>query len=150
MHAKHEDALEWAGDEPAAPQKPSLPEGWEAVGKGSERVVHEAKHGSRKGGDASPMGSAELLIVGVLVGVYLLYTIGWVIVGVRLHELQLLSGASYWFAVVCGVAAPALWFAAAWLLTRRAKSWVRLAALLGGIVLLIPWPFVTFGAMGVL
>lgn len=149
MHAKRDEAPEGPGEDQTATSPPSLPVGWAAVGKGSEKVIHESDRGSRPGG-ASPMGSAELLIVGVLAGVYLLYTIGWIIVGVRLHELELLSETSSWFAVVCGVAAPALWFAAAWLLTRRNKSWVRLVALLGGVVLLVPWPFVTFGAMGVL
>lgn len=94
------------------------------------------------------MSSMALLAIGVLAGVYLLYMVGWVIVAFRLHDPNLLQGPEFWFAAVSSVTAPALWFAAAWVLTRRSKDWVRIVALLGGVVLLVPWPFVTFGALG--
>ena len=167
MHATREEALQREGDEPAPADPPTLPEGWEAVGKGSEKVVTEevaepdaasdrpadavAKDADAavKDAAASASGTSELVVVGILAGVYLLYMIGWLIAGLRLRTLPLLPDFAYLVAMVLAIAAPALWFAASWLLTRRAKTWVRLAALLAGVVLLVPWPFVTFGWMGV-
>ena len=45
------------------------------------------------------------------------------------------------------LAAP-LWFPPAWLLTRGKASWIRIVALIGGGLLLVPWPFVMFGTVG--
>lgn len=157
MHAKSDEAPSGAGDEPDA-AVPALPEGWEAVGKGSEQVVTvEAAAAESADPEASASTSqaaeqtstAGLVAVGILAGVYLLYTIGWLIVGLRMRELPLIPEVSFIVVFVLGVAAPALWFAASWLATRRSKTWVRLAALLAGVVLLVPWPFVTWGSLGV-
>ena len=51
-----------------------------------------------------------------------------------------------WF--VLAIAAPALWFLASWVLTRGRAAWIRVAVLLAGVVLLVPWPFVTVGVIG--
>jgi uncharacterized membrane protein YhdT len=148
MHAKRDEALEWEGDEPADVKPAVLPEGWEAVGKGSEKVSHEKY--AADGVAPAQLSAPALLTIGLLAGVYLLYSIGWVVVGFRIHDLGILEGAAYWFAVVCSVAAPLLWFVATWVLTRKSKGWVRIAGLVGGVALLVPWPFVTFGAAGVI
>ncbi len=159
MHANREDPLpeepetpdlpdvpdpQDAPAEPAPAEQPSLPEGWEAVGKGSELVIHE-----KDAGAAAPLSTGMLLTVGVVAGVYLLFTVGWIAATIRLRSLPMITDTASLFAMVLGIAAPALWFAAAWLLTRRSKPWVRIAALAAGVVLLIPWPFVTFGWLGV-
>lgn len=153
MTSDSDDALTWDGDEASAPKDPALPSGWNAVGKGSRDV------GTIEGdGTISPARSDEqaglstpmLLILGIVGGVYLLYTVGWIVGGLRLRPLAsfLVADAMFlpWF--VLAIAAPALWFLASWVLTRGRASWIRVAVLLAGVVLLVPWPFVTVGVVG--
>lgn len=166
MTSDADDALSWEGDEdgsaatrrkqtagtPASAAQ--LPDGWKAVGKDSESV-------ERLGADravAEPAEPAEpqslstpmLLLVGIVGGVYLLYTVGWIIGGLNLEmsALFLVPSLMYQVAVWAAVLAPALWFTAVWLLTRRSAGWVRVLGLLAGAVLLVPWPFVMTGAVG--
>ncbi|MGF3055571.1 hypothetical protein [Microbacterium sp. YY-01] len=161
----NDDALQWEGDEEAAP---SLPTGWRAVGKGSERVEHEtdvepavvtAQHPDAGDHDtvvddsepAPPISTAGLVGLGVVSGVYLLFAVGWLIGGVRLRAVAqlIVNDAMFTPWLWLAVAAPFLWFAAAWLLTRRQRWWVRALALVAGIVVMVPWPFVMVGAIGV-
>ena len=153
MTSDSDDALSWDGDDATPPQDPALPRGWNAVGKGSGEVgtieddgTVTSAHPEEPAGLSTPM----LLIVGVIGGVYLLYTIGWIVGGLRLQPLAsfLVSDLMFlpWF--VLAIAAPALWFLASWVLTRGRASWIRVAVLLAGVVLLVPWPFVTVGVIG--
>ena len=91
-----------------------------------------------------------VLTLGVIGGIYLLYSVGWVVGGLRLQPLAsfFVVDAMFlpWF--VLAVAAPALWFLAVWVLTRGRASWIRIGALILGVILLVPWPFVTVGAIG--
>lgn len=114
----------------------------------------ESEDGARAqtGSDAPPsMSTVMLLTLGIVGGVYLLYTVGWVIGGLRLKPLANLIVADAMFVpwFVLAIAAPALWFLATWVLTRGRAAWLRIAALIAGAVLLVPWPFVTVGAIGV-
>nr|WP_201469586.1 hypothetical protein [Microbacterium hydrocarbonoxydans] len=171
MTSESDDALTWDGDDGGAqarrtPKKPAqthseptaaehseraaddsaLPEGWNAVGKGSGAVgrLGEVEE------DARPLSTAMLLILGIVGGVYLLYSVGWIVGGLRLKPLAnfFVADAMFvpWF--VLAVAAPLLWFLASWVLTRGKAGWIRVSALLLGVVLLVPWPFVTVGAIG--
>lgn len=96
------------------------------------------------------MGNAALIGFGVLGGVYLLFTIGWIVGGLRLAGVAqfLVSPVIYQFALWLAVLAAPLWFATAHLLTRDSKTWVRIVWLLAGAALLVPWPFVMTGAVG--
>ena len=137
-----------------------LPEGFTAVGKGSERVTFagddaETPHeGVTADGAAAaektPMGNVELIVLGVLGGVYALFAIGWLIGGLRLQGWRpfLVTDAMYQGSLWLAVLAPVLWFATVFLLTRAARTWVRFAWLAAGVVLLVPWPFVMIGAVG--
>ncbi|WP_226533371.1 hypothetical protein [Microbacterium paraoxydans] len=153
MTSDSDDALTWDGDEASAPKEPALPHGWNAVGKGSRDVGTIEGDGSitparleEQAGLSTPM----LLTLGIVGGVYLLYTIGWIVGGLRLQPLASFLVADMmflpWF--VLAIAAPALWFLASWVLTRGRASWIRVAVLLAGVVLLVPWPFVTVGVIG--
>ena len=182
MTSDSDDALSWDGDDadrptPTAPspaeRKPvaradaTLPEGWNAVGKGSgavgRPVPEKSDDAAAVGVDAADtdrddaddtetpgLSTAMLLILGVVGGIYLLYSVGWVVGGLRLKPLAnlIVADAMYvpWF--VLAVAAPALWFLAVWVLTRAKASWIRIGLLLLGVVLLVPWPFVTVGVVG--
>jgi hypothetical protein len=180
---RDDDALTWDGDddptlahsasgEPddesetgaeAASTPVELPEGFTAVGKGSETLGAAGSAGAppAPASDAStaaetatdehrPMGNGALIAFGVLGGVYALYAIGWLIGGLRLQGkaqylvLDVMYQGSLWLAVL----APLLWFATTLLLTRASRAWVRFAWLGAGVVLLLPWPFVMIGAIG--
>lgn len=149
-----DDAFRWEGDDsPTLPPRAeksdaALPEGWRAVGKGSEAPVDSAPSrsvGDQPSTDTTSLGSVALVTLGLLGGIYLLYTVGWMLGGARTAlaiSPYLAPGAvvpSQWLAV----AAPALWFGGTLLLTRSSAVWVRLAWLVVGVFLLLPWPFVT-------
>lgn len=153
MTSDSDDALSWDGDEVAPAKDGALPPGWNAVGRGSDEVGRLADDGTVVAPqEEEPVGLSTpmLLILGVVGGIYLLYTIGWLIGGLRLQPLSsfLVSDAMFlpWF--VLAIAAPALWFLASWVLTRGRAAWIRIAVLFAGVVLLVPWPFVTVGAIG--
>lgn len=169
---RDDDALSWDGDddptldvvaapepepvvesEPAVKPAPAaLPDGFQAVGPGSETVGRVAPDGTvTMPGDREPMGNAMLITLGVLGGVYLLFTIGWVLSGSRLEFFSVLadvSGIAYTVGFVLAVLAPALWFLTAFVLTRGRPSWTRIVWLVGGVILLLPWPFLMLGVVG--
>ncbi len=126
-----------AGESPVV-----LPEGFAAVGKGSETISTEH--------EMPPMSNAMLITVGILVGIYALITIGWLVGGLRLQSVAvvLVDPIAYAIGMWLGILAPALWFLATWVLTARSRTWVRLTWLIAGVVLLVPWPFVMVGAVG--
>jgi hypothetical protein len=148
-----------------APDEPGyatsvLPEGFTALGRGSEQVAAHGSAAESVAGDPTPaagspagsasMGNVELIILGVLGGVYGLFAIGWLIGGLRLQGWRpfLVTDAMYQGSLWLAVLAPVLWFATVFLLTRSSRTWVRFAWLAAGVVLLVPWPFVMIGAVG--
>lgn len=133
----------------------SLPEGFTAVGRGSDEVVRapadaEGPSEPAAAGERTPMGNGTLVGLGVFGGIYLLYAIGWIIGGARLWVFAVSSVPVPFFAASLGlaVAAPVLWFATAYLLTRASRTWVWMLWLLAGVVLLLPWPLLTVGTVG--
>lgn len=123
------------------------------MGKGSEEGEREAEAAARgEVVDDEPAGlsTTMLLLLGVIGGVYLLYSVGWAIGGLRLKPLAdlIVDDSMFlpWF--VLAIAAPAIWFLTTWVLTRGRAAWVRISVLLLGVVLLVPWPFVTVGVIG--
>lgn len=158
--SRDDDALSWGGDDDptldvGTPRRgsdaPVLPDGYTAVGKGSDEVV---RTDAPADGDEEPaqIGSAALVALGILGGIFLLYTVGWIIGGLRLQVIApalLVSPVAYVPAFWLAVLAPAIWFAAALLLTRGRAAWIRFAWLAAGAVLLVPWPFIMIGAIGV-
>ena len=93
------------------------------------------------------MSNAALVGVGVLAGVYLLLTIGWLIGSSSLQVIGLLLldpvafQVTFWLAV----AAPAVVFGTVFHLTRERPAWLRIVLLVAGAVLVVPWPFVMAG-----
>ncbi len=94
--------------------------------------------------------SFELVAMGVLAGIYLLYIIGWFIGVARIGNPlsdeplgQFMFSLGGWLAV----AAPVIWFGTAYLLT-AARPRVRFIWLLLGVLVLAPLPFI-FGVRGI-
>ena len=163
---RDDDALSWSGDDdptldagtatavpPAMPKdRPTaLPEGFTALGKGSGDVGKISENGSvTMPAERAPMSNAVLISLGIVGGFYALYAIGWLIGGLRLQGranylvTDVMFQGSLWLSVI----APLLWFATVFLVTRNARTWVRLAWLIAGVILLVPWPFIMTGAVG--
>lgn len=164
MTSDSDDALSWDGDDDADPRRAkdrdrvtsARPRPTAASSPDSAHRRDDALDGDpsadevTEGDDRPALSTAALLILGVVGGVYLLYSVGWVVGGLRLKPLAnfLVADAMFvpWFALA--VAAPALWFVATWVLTRGRAGWIRIGILLLGVVLLVPWPFVTVGVIG--
>lgn len=121
-------ALAWAGDEPLTAPVPKV----------VEVPPAEAKPGTP---------AALLVTYGILAGVYLIYTIGWVITiqglgNFRTPSSDVLAEIMFQLGEALAITSPAIWFAAAFILTRGRKPIVRLLWLLVGLVAIVPWPFV--------
>lgn len=127
--------------EPAASTAPTAPAAPVVVAEPEPITPTEPKR--------EPLSNASLVLVGLLAGVYLLYAIGWYIGAGRIDAARgtLLSDFGYHATFWLAAALPPLWFTASMLGTK--KTWTRLTALLIGVVLCIPWPFVMVGALGV-
>lgn len=185
---RDDDALTWDGDDDptldvgadaddaaAAPAEPAtLPDGWSAVGKGSEVVEPrsapaaspDAEDGAEPVAESAaapvearepaeaearePMGNASLIALGIIGGFSLLYAIGWLIGGLRLQDTAqfLVAPVAYQVSLWLAILAPIVWFGTVYLLTTASRAWVRFAWLIGGVLFLIPWPFIMVGAIG--
>jgi hypothetical protein len=98
-------------------------------------------------GHAAPLGNVGLVGIGMVAATYLLFAIGWLIAGLRLGGLGLPIPSVTVIALTVGaVLAPIAWFVAVLVLTRSWRTWQRFLLLILGIVLLVPWPFLSLGA----
>lgn len=167
---RDDDALRWDGDDdptldaggaaPTAPTPPTvlpvLPDGFTAVGKGSDELGRVDADGTVQDGTVAPLeeqptlSNATLVTLGILGGVYALFTIGWIVGGLRLGGVAsfLVGDEAFVPFLWLAIAAPALWFGTTLFTTRGSATWVRIVLLLAGAVLLVPWPFVMIGAFG--
>jgi hypothetical protein len=118
-----DDALTWAGDERDAPAPP---------------LTTEPADANR--GIPAPL----LVTYGVIAGIYLIYTLGWIITVNRSATTlpNLLGEIMFQFGEFLAIASPALWFVAVLMLTRGRPAVARLGWLLVGLVVVVPWPFV--------
>ncbi len=127
---------------------------------GTTDPSHDAGPATKKAKvDAAPaaaapvtkQGPSSLLLIsyGILGGMYLLYTVGWLVVVLNgkldIPQKDTLHQIMYSVGEYLAIASPALWLLTVLLLTRKRKPLVRLLLLLLGVFLLIPWPFVLLG-----
>ncbi|WP_341998780.1 DNA polymerase III subunit gamma/tau [Microbacterium sp. LWH7-1.2] len=174
---RDDDALTWDGDDDptldhgasgkpddeseteAASTPVELPEGFTAVGRGSDTLVSADAPATTSAEVSStedptnarrqPMGNVELVSLGVLGGIYALFAVGWLIGGLRLQARLFLDDPMFFASLWLAVLAPLLWFATVLLLTRGSRSWIRFVWLSAGAILLVPWPFLMLGAVAV-
>jgi hypothetical protein len=137
-----DDALRWEGDD-----DPTLAPGWKAVGNAAPATEAadagtDVAEGTSEADAASQTGSVELVVLGVLGGVYLLYAVGWLIVAVGTPPpgVSIVGEAMYTFGLWLAVFAPALWYGLVLLTSTRSRP--RLAWLVLGAIVLVPLPFV--------
>ena len=153
-----DDALSWDGDDdptldtgaPASVAKPAADTSAPQTADAAAPAPATSETAPPAPEERAPMGNAMLITIGVLAGFYAIFTIGWVIGGLRLRDAAHYAVADVAFQgpLWLSVLAPALWFGTVYLLTRGSQPWVRLVWLVVGAVLLVPWPFVMVGAVG--
>ena len=175
---RDDDALNWAGDDDptlapgdngrAAPNASALPEGWTiphqtvsanpsaTPGQATDDDTTEPATSKSDGTepdstetDGPALSSVALIGMGILAGMYLLYTIGWFI-GVARSAVPVSDPvADFMFSLGAwlAVAAPPVWFGVTSWLTRGHQR-ARLAWLLIGVVVLAPLPFIIGSGAG--
>jgi hypothetical protein len=142
---EEDEALTWEGArDPSHYETPIVKEA-----KPAKRPKREAASATVDASDDDETlpaitSSALLITLGILAGVYLLYTVGWVITIQHAGSLATTPLDKIAIAIQEGlaIAAPALWFAAAIYLTRTRRPAIRLLWLVVGVLVLVPWPFV--------
>lgn len=159
-----EDALSWAGDhDPSHVDTPVAPKvatrekaskrgagarGTETNGTAGTHDADgtDAEHAEHADPTVLPVvaSSAFLISLGILGGIYLLYTIGWIISLQRFLYLATnpLDEGAFATQQYLAIAAPVVWFASVIWFTRRHRPVSRLVWLLAGALLLVPWSFV--------
>jgi hypothetical protein len=86
-----------------------------------------------------------LVIYGIFGGIYLLFTVAWLITALRTTVAtgtpldDIMTQAS----TILAVAAAPAWFIASLALAAGRPSWVRILALIVGVIVLLPWGLVT-------
>ena len=138
MTAEDDKALSWDGDDDVT-VKSARP----------SKTNSAAKPDSADNAKTASSGSFLMISYGILSGVYLIYTIGWLVSVFNDNRKpfdDFLTELMYQVGEYLAIASPVLWFVTALVLTRGRKPIVRLLALLLGAVVVIPWPFVLLGA----
>ena len=135
-----DDALVWAGDEEAPPTARVEPTPLVEMVEPTPLVelveTSPAAH-------PRPQTPASLIVTyGVLAGLYLIYTAGWVINVARstLIPVDVFTDLMFRIGQGLAIASPFVWFGAVFLLTRGRRPLVRLLWLLVGLAIVIPWP----------
>jgi hypothetical protein len=155
MSTHDDEALQWAGDnderlsQSSSPKTPRRRGGASAVS--GEPIVASASvsqppRADETGDEAPGLSSFALLAFGVVGGIYLLFSVAWLITVLRnptqfddpLGNFMFVAG--LWMAL----AAPAAWFGAVLFLGRAKPAWVRLVFLVLGAAAVIPWPFIVW------
>ncbi|KZE41461.1 hypothetical protein [Microbacterium sp. T32] len=95
---------------------------------------------------SAPLGNVGLVGIGMVAATFVLFAVGWLIAGFRLRGLGLPIPDVTVLALTIGAAlAPLVWFVAVLALTRGWRTWQRFLLLILGILLLVPWPFLSLG-----
>ncbi|TFD02297.1 hypothetical protein E3T28_05585 [Cryobacterium sinapicolor] len=128
-----------AADAGAGPGEP--PEGWTVTGPAS---AVEAQAAADAAAARTATSSLALVSLGIFGGIYLLYTIGWFIGAGRIQTppSDVLTEFMFSLGLWLAVAAPALWFAVTFWLTKTHPR-ARIGWLLLGAVLLAPLSFIS-------
>jgi len=134
-----EEALTWAGDSSL-----DVPEHPRSAAADNAAVSED---GAVAAPTATATSSVLLVAYGVLGGIYLLYTVGWTISIIRdpFTLSNLFAEIMSQFGEFLAIAAPAVWMAVTFLVTRGRPAVVRLGWLIAGAVLLVPVPLLLGG-----
>jgi hypothetical protein len=151
---RDDDALTWGDDDP------TLDAGERSRPRDKRRTptpvpAEPVKAVERDDTNAPGLGNVGLVVIGMIAMAYILFAVGWLIAGVRLYaefagqpaESLAVSAFTVMAIAVAAAVGSLVWFVAALALTKGRPVWVRFAWLIGGLVLLVPWPFLVTGAL---
>ena len=148
MSTPEEDALSWAGDDDRLTTGSPLSAKRDASGASSVKKPRSkaTSEAAATADQPQTLSSAALIGFGIFGGIYLLFSVAWLITALR-NPTQIadaLGNAMFQFGLWLSVAAPAIWFGAVLYLGKDKKVATRLLFLLVGVAILIPWPYVTW------
>ena len=155
---RDDDALSWGGDDDPtldvgdkrAPEPASTPLASEPLAP--EPLVPEPRVASSApepdAAHSAPLGNVGLVGIGMVAATFLLFAIGWLVSGRQLQSLGIPIPDVTVVAMTIGATlAPIVWFVTVLVLTRSWRTWQRFLLLIVGIVLLVPWPFLSMGSL---
>ena len=144
MSTPEEDALSWAGDDDRLTTGSPLSAKRDA--RGASSVKQTGKHGDTDSAEPSGLSSVALIGFGIFAGIYLLFSVAWLITALRnpTQIADVLGNAMFQFGLWLSVLSPAIWFGAVLYLGKNKKVSTRLLFLLLGAAVLIPWPYVSW------
>ncbi len=97
---------------------------------------------------SAPLGNVGLVGIGMVAATFVLFAIGWLVAGLKLRGLGLpIPDVTVLALTIAAALAPLVWFVAVLALTRGWRTWQRFLLLILGILLLVPWPFLSLGAL---
>lgn len=128
-----DDALSW-GDERDASHVDGPPRASLRVDEGEDDDDDERAAGS--------MSSASLVAHGVLGGVFLLSTVGWIALSGRFaYTFSTVVATGLWrLGVILAIAAPFLWFLSSIVLVPASRGRRRIMVMVIGALVVAPWP----------
>lgn len=146
MSTHEDDALSWAGDEDRLVT--GAPESAKREARGASSVNKKSSTAEAAHSDQAPYGLSSVALVGfgIFGGVYLLYSVAWLITALR-NPTQIadpLGNAMFVLGLWLSVAAPALWFSAVLYLGKSSSVAKRMLFLLLGALVFIPWPYLSW------
>ncbi|MFA9276842.1 MAG: hypothetical protein ACEQR4_03230 [Rhodoluna sp.] len=148
MSTPEEDALSWVGDDDRLTTGSPLSAKRDAGGASSVKKPRSNTTSATTEVADEPQGlsSAALIGFGIFGGIYLLFSVAWLITALRnpTQIADVLGNAMFQFGLWFAVASPAIWFGAVLYLGKDKKVATRLLFLLLGVVILIPWPYVSW------
>lgn len=146
MSTPEEDALSWTGDEDRLTTGSPASAKREVGGASSVKRTKKSQEAAETEEPPTGLSSAALIGFGIFGGIYLLFSVAWLITALR-NPTQIadaLGNAMFQFGLWLSVAAPAIWFGAVLYLAKDKRVSTRLLFLVVGVLVLIPWPYVTW------
>lgn len=148
MNTPGEDALSWAGDDDRLTTGSPLNKQRDTGGSSSAKQPRNktSKEAGKNPDPPSGLSSAALIGFGIFGGIYLLFSVAWLITALRnpTQIADVLGNAMFHLGLWLAVASPAIWFSAVLYLGKDKKVATRLLFLLLGVAVLIPWPYVSW------
>jgi hypothetical protein len=109
----------------------------------SENVAAQIDEGAPGG-----LSSREGVVLGVLGGIYLLFSAAWIVTALRnpVQIADLLGSITFMAGLWMAALAPAAWFAGTLVYGRRRSFLWRFILLTVGAILFIPWPYFSWAS----
>jgi hypothetical protein len=143
-----DESIASRGPEPLQPAPEAPQPRAEAASPAARHPESDDSHDDEQtdAGHSAPLGNVGLVGIGMVAATFLLFAVGWLLAGLQLNGLALPIPSVTVIALTIGAAlAPIIWFVAVLVLTRGWRTWQRFLLLILGIVLLVPWPFLSLG-----